>query len=286
MKSLSKLFSQSYQDIRSNRKLQYGLLAIALIVCVEWGLQWSDSLAAREKQLQQSRSEVRMLRNQSRDEEALRQLLSELDSAQQAVDKRLWVVSSEAVGQAQLKDWLTDLLKKAKVRDFKLVLSSPRVLGQSDRRDQSAGSGTESGSASKDNPKSLRELRANLTMSFTPETLEKVLLDIEGGESLAVVESLTVKRQDRKAEMAVRVLMRIGVAETQKIDAGADAVQRSASQSRPVEDSFTGRGDTVSATGRQVPAPAASGTASPAPTSTTPGARPLQAAEEATGVKK
>ena len=285
MKSLSKLFSQSYQDIRSNRKLQYGLLAIALIVCVEWGMQWSDSLAAREKQLQQSRSEVRMLRNQSRDEEGLRQLLSELDSAQQAVDKRLWVVSSEAVGQAQLKDWLTDLLKKAKVRDFKLVLSSPRVLGQSDRRDPSAGSATESGSASKDDPKSLRELRANLTLSFTPETLEKVLLDIEGGESLAVVESLTVKRQDRKVEMAVRVLVRIGTAETEKIDSGSDAVERSANPSQPAENSVTGTSDTKPATGRQTPAQAASDPASPAPTPP-PGARQVQAAEEATGVKK
>ena len=258
MKPLNKLLSESYQDFRSNRKLQYGLLAIALIVCVEWGMRWSDSLDAREKQLQQLHSEVRMLRNQSRDEEALRQLLSELETAQQAVDKRLWVVSSDAVGQARLKDWLTNLVKKAGVKNFKLVLSSPRALGQSDGQDMSAGAITGSGKAARDSLKSLRELRANLTLYFSPETLEKVLLEIEGGEPLAAVESLNVKRQERKVEMSVRVLMRIGAAESEKIDSGMGGEQSSVSKISPAEDSATGL----------------------------TGTKPLQAADEAPGVKK
>jgi hypothetical protein len=36
-----------------------------------------------------------------------------------------------------------------------------------------------------------------------------VLLDIEGGERFAAVESLLVKGQERRVEMTVRVLMRI-----------------------------------------------------------------------------
>ena len=123
---------------------------------------------------------------------------------------------------------------------FKLVLSSPRALGQSDGQDLSAGAITGSGKAARDSLKSLRELRANLTLYFSPETLEKVLLEIEGGEPLAAVESLNVKRQERKVEMSVRVLMRIGVAESEKIDSGMGGEQSSVSKTSPAEDSATG----------------------------------------------
>ena len=35
-------------EVRANRKLQYGLLAIAAIIVVELGLDWSDAISARE----------------------------------------------------------------------------------------------------------------------------------------------------------------------------------------------------------------------------------------------
>ena len=34
-------------EVRANRKLQYGLLAIAAIIVVELGLDWSDAISAR-----------------------------------------------------------------------------------------------------------------------------------------------------------------------------------------------------------------------------------------------
>ena len=219
MKPPRQLLDDSFQDFRNNRKLQYGLLAILLIVSVELGMRWTDSLEAKEKQLQQLRSEVRTLRNQSRDEESLRQLLSTLETSQQTVDQRLWVVSSEAVGQAQLKDWLTKLVQQAGVKNFKLTLSSPRTLGQNDKSESPTGATTGSrNTAGKNFLKDMRELRASLSMSFAPDTLEKVLLEIEGGEPLAVVESLNIKRQDRRAELGVKVLMRVGVVEQKEPD--------------------------------------------------------------------
>lgn len=238
MKAPRQFLSDSFQDFRSNRKLQYGLLAIILIVSMELGIRWTESLDTKEKQLQQLRSEVRTLRNQSRDEDALRRLLSALETSQQTVDKRLWVVSSDAVGQAQLKDWMTKLVQKAGVKNFKLTLSSPRPLGQTDRSEPSEGATAGAGSRNtigKNFLKDMRELRASLTMPFAPDTLEKVLLEIEGGEPLAVVEFLNVKRQDRRAELGVRILMRIGTVEQKGADSSMAAEPSSEDKHIPEE---------------------------------------------------
>lgn len=202
-----KLISESLDEFRGNRKLQYGLLAIVLILCVDGGLRWMENLAAQEKHLQELRSELAHLRSQSRDEEDLKRQLADLKSAQQVIDDRLWVVSSEAVGQAQLADWLSGVLKKAEAKNFKLVLSSPRPVSKAVARGGQVG-GTKEPSVQEAGD--LREFRANVTMQFSPVSLERVLRDIEGGQPLAMVESLMVKRQDRKVDLSVRVLMRIG----------------------------------------------------------------------------
>ena len=220
MQSTRNLLNEFLGEIRSNRKLQYGLLAILLLACGEWGLGWSDTLSAREKQLQQLRGELHALRNQSRDEHALRRQLRDLELAQKSVDERLWRVSSDAVGQARLKDWLTELLKKAGAKNPNLVLSSPRALGGRDGSGQlesqvAAATNLDgmtpasAATAEKERAQSLREVRANVTLVFTPATLEQILLDIEGGEPMATVESLNVSKRDRKIDMTVRVLMRI-----------------------------------------------------------------------------
>ena len=220
MPKLPKFLRDFQQEIRSNRLLQYGLLAIALLACVELALSWSDALSAKGKALQELRSELRTLRNQSRDENALRAQLTDLEGMQEVIDQRLWVVSSDAVGQARLKDWLTTLLKKAASKNYNLVLSSPRAMGAREGSSEAEKSSTSAGkketktvsvnaASAKDSLKNLRELRANLTLVFTPAVLEQVLSDIEGGAPLATVESLNVNRRERKIDMTVRVLMRI-----------------------------------------------------------------------------
>jgi len=241
MPSLPKFLNDYLLEIRSNRLLQYGLIAVVLLGCIELALGWSDALSAKEKQLQDLRSELHSVRNQSRDEDALRHQLAGLKRAQKEIDRRLWGVSSDAVGQARLKDWLTTILKKAGSKNFNLVLSSPRAMGAregSAEREKSStrGDKTEAKAAAgnavsaKDSTKSLREVRANLTLAFTPATLEQVLSDIEGGEPLATVESLNVNRRDRKVDMTVRVLMRIGQADEPLVlessDPQATAVHR------------------------------------------------------------
>lgn len=188
-------------EVRANRKLQYGLLAIAAIIIVELGLDWSDAISARERRLQGLRTELRQLRGQSRDEAALKATLADLEKQQAAIEKRLWTVSSDPVGQAKLKDWLTTLAKDTGAKEFKLVLATPKAIGER----PAAGVAGDKGNAL-----GLREFRADIGFVFTPETLERMLYAIESGETLASVESLSVVSRTRKAELGVSVVMRLG----------------------------------------------------------------------------
>ena len=204
MVQLKKTLDSALSEIRSKRSLQYGLLAMALLFCSELLLQWTDWQDAQEKQWQQLRSELRTLRHQSRDEATLRNQLNALETQQMLVDERLWRVSSEAVGQARLKDWLTEQLKKAGVTQFKLSLSTPVGLNT-----QQTTLATPPPAPGKTPATALYELRANLTYAFTPSTLEDVLLTIEGSKALAAVESLKVSRRDRSIDMVIRILVHI-----------------------------------------------------------------------------
>ena len=205
MALLTKTIDGVLAEIRGKRSLQYGLLLMALLFGGELLLQWSDWQEAQEKSWQQLRGELRSLRNQSRDEAALRARLDELEAQQTVIDQRLWRVDSEAIGQAKLKDWLNGLLKKAGIGKFKLTLANPAPLEISR---PSAARGL-SGAAERALPAELCELRASLNFAFTPAALDEVLLAIEGGQVFAAVESLKVDRRDRSVNLELRVITRI-----------------------------------------------------------------------------
>jgi hypothetical protein len=179
------------REFQQSRRLQLGLAAVLLLVGVEGCLRWIDHLAARERQLQEVRSELGTLRTQSGDESALRQSLADLVRAREAVDARLWAVSSEAVGQARLKDWVSGIINRVRAQNYTLAVSTARPVGGN----------AEAGD--------LREIRATTSMTFTPAVLEMVLGEIEGGEAFANVEALNVDQRQRRVELTLRVLMRI-----------------------------------------------------------------------------
>lgn len=227
-------------EVRANRKLQYGLLAIAAIIVVELGLDWSDAISARERRLQELRTELRQLRGQSRDETALKATLSDLERQQAAIEKRLWTVSSDPVGQAKLKDWLTTLAKETGAKEFKLVLATPKAIGE---RTAASAAGN------KENALGLREFRADIGFVFTPETLERMLYAIESGETLASVESLSIVSRTRKAELGVSVVMRLG----QPMDA-AEAARAAARLNETAGQSKAAGGEEQAASEAAVPA--------------------------------
>ncbi|MCC6657125.1 MAG: hypothetical protein IT512_02945 [Rhodocyclaceae bacterium] len=190
------LLDRTWRELRSSRRLRLALLAFAAIAAVEGGLRWSDRLVTRERQLQELRGELRGLRAQSRDEAELQQELERLTGARRALDAQLWRVPSDAIGQARLKDWLGDVLKKAGAANPILKLAEIKPLAGADK-------------TVVEELRAVHELRAVISFGFTPDALEKVLAAIEDGGQIALVEALNVTRRERRAEMTVRVLARI-----------------------------------------------------------------------------
>lgn len=190
-------------ELRGNPRLRYGLFAIMLMVLIEAGLRWSESITAQQTAATRLQTELTTLRSHARDEAALRAALEQARAMGEAMDERLWTVSSEAVGQARLKDWLTELVKSSIADQYTITLAPSREVGKTGPE---VGSTTPAAAAA---ASSAREFRANVSFRFTPRALEGMLIEIEGGEPFAAVETLLVKKPERRVELTVRVLMRI-----------------------------------------------------------------------------
>jgi len=215
MQSPRQIIDAAFGNFRQNRRLQAGLALIAVLACIEGGLRWNDHLAGKLEQLQQMRSELRSLRNQSRDEASMHKTLDDLRQARQVVDSRLWVVPSDAVGQARFKDWLNAILKHPGIVSQSLKISAAQPMNER----YSSGMGMDMAaapapqSATSDAGASslpgLYQIHATLSIIFTPASLEQILGEIEGGEAYANVEALTISQKDRRAELTIRILMRV-----------------------------------------------------------------------------
>lgn len=193
---LRSTWSKLASELRANPRLRYGLIAIVLMVLVEAGLRWNDVITQQQAVVTRLQTELTTLRSHARDENALRTALEQAQTMAQTMDERLWTVSSEAVGQARLKDWLTEIVKKSIADQYAITLAASHEIGKPGKNEGNAAS-------------PMREFRANVSFRFTPRALEGVLLEIEGGEPFAAVETLVVRKLERRVELTVRVLMRI-----------------------------------------------------------------------------
>lgn len=203
MNALQAALTKVVADIRANSRLRWGIVLIVLVVLVDSGLRWSDAVAKQQQVLAKMQADVAALKSGLRNESALQESAASSRQLAALIDKRLWTVSSEAVGQARMKDWLTDMAKRNIADQYIVTLGASRELGKQD------GENTTNSGATNKADSTIREFRANFSFKLTPRALEGVLLDIEGGEPFGAVESLLVKGQERRVEMTVRVLMRI-----------------------------------------------------------------------------
>ncbi len=195
-----------WQDFRRNRRLQFGILAILSIVAAEGSMRWLDHLGQREVLLDELRNKKLALQGQSRDEVGLSRLLQQYKSARQTAETRMWVVPSEAVGQAQQKDWLQAVFKECEVVPRSITLASPRSYAKAE---VTGGVSPASVPQEKKEPetKGVREFRATVLFPFTPVGLEKVLSALEGGEPFVQIETLNANRRERRTELTLRMLM-------------------------------------------------------------------------------
>lgn len=205
MNALMRIVRNAWADVQANPRLRWGLVLIAAVALVEGGLRWSDAIAQQQQALAKLNADVVALRTGLKNDAALTESLEASRKIAALVDTRLWIVSSEAVGQAKMKDWLTEVVKRNIADQYVITLGVSRELGKR----EVAGALAATSAQPEGTTAGVREFRANVTFRLTPRALEGVLLDMEGGEPFAAVESLLVKGQERRVEMTVRVLMRI-----------------------------------------------------------------------------
>ncbi|MBX3586296.1 MAG: hypothetical protein KF796_06605 [Ramlibacter sp.] len=203
------LMMQKFSDeIRRNRRLQWGLVVILLVMLTDMGARWKERIERKQQTLTQLQIDVSTLKGQAKNEGAMRTALRDARQAAELADARLWVVSSEAVGQARLKDWLIELLKQSGANGYAANVAAPKALVES-RPEVPGDNARPPASAGLPLGRDLFDFGATATFIFTPESLEKVLAGIEAGEPLTRVESLSVRRNDRRVEIGIRVLMRL-----------------------------------------------------------------------------
>jgi len=188
-----------WRDIKGNRRLQWGLAIVLAILAVEGVLRWTDALTEQEKELRELRDQKRHLQGQIQDKTLLQEILQKVEGAQTAAKARVWVVSSEAVGQARQKDWVQTLFREKNIPLQSLVLATPRG------REKPV---TESGITA-DKVADIREFRATVSFPFSPENLERIVAALEGGELFTRIESLSASRRQRRVELEFAMLMEI-----------------------------------------------------------------------------
>lgn len=211
MSELMQSLRNAWADVQANPRLRWGLVLIAAVVLVEGGLRWSDAIAKQQQALGKLQADVVALRTGVKNDAALTGALEASRQTAALVDARLWTVSSEAVGQAKMKDWLTEVVKRNIADQYAINLNVSRELGK--RESAGAAAPTSTSVQADMSVAGVREFRANVSFRLTPRALEGVLLEVEGGEPYGAVESLLVKGQERRVEMTVRVLMRVQPAE-------------------------------------------------------------------------
>ncbi len=204
MSELRNLFGKAVAEISANSRLRWGLVIVGLIVLVDGGLRWRDAVTQQQQVVAKLNADVAALKSGFKNESVLQRAVESSRLLAAIIEMRLWTVSSEAVGQAKMRDWLTEVVKRNIADQYAITLGVSRELGKQD-----SGAAASLSTSSEGQAGTIREFRANVSFRLTPRALEGVLLEVEGGEPFGVVESLLVKGQERRVEMTVRVLMRI-----------------------------------------------------------------------------
>ena len=199
-------------EIKNNRRLQYGLAGIFLIALVEGGLRWRDHSDDQSAELQRLQTEISTLKRQSRDEAALRQTLADLDRIKTELENRVWTVQSEAIGQARLKDWLNDCMVRVGIPDAAIKLSNPLQVENTRKYGEKIVPIPGAKRPQEARVDAIREVRANMVFRFTPEALERLLAELEGGDILVAIDTLVVNRRDMRVEIGIRIPMRLAAA--------------------------------------------------------------------------
>lgn len=202
MSKFQDFLAAQIREFKSNKRLQFGSIAMLLIVLIEGGLRWNDRIIQQTKELQTLTGEIATLKQQALNENLLKELLANSQTARKTVETRLWVAPSDAIAQARLKDWLLDLTARTGIPNPNLNLANPRPI---EEKEDAPPQNSEVQSSTS----GLKRFRATMIFRFSPETLERALMEIEGGVPYAKVDTLVVNKREMRAEIGLTMLIRI-----------------------------------------------------------------------------
>jgi Type II secretion system (T2SS), protein M subtype b len=186
---------------RGNPRLRWGFWLIVAVLSVESFLRWQDEVLKAKKELAALKSEVQSLQDRQKAETANIARLDGLKLYLQKKQRALNTVSTEALGQARLRDDIAELFEAQK-------LEAPVVSLQSATPLSTARAPGAAGEPTKQDPQ-LRMFRASVSFRFSPEALEQLLGAIEASESFVTVDALLVRAGDRRAELTLSQVMRV-----------------------------------------------------------------------------
>lgn len=189
-------------ELAANRRLQFGLALVVLIVLAYGFVYWGEAIARDSKRLGILQTEAVALKSQDSNPARLQERLAKVQALQTVVTERLWINTSEAAAQARLRDWLTEIARSAVASRYLVTLGSVATV--------SASSSANAANAQEATPASaLRQFKASLSFDFQPQSVESALSAIEGGNQFAFVDSLSINKRARRAEINITVYARI-----------------------------------------------------------------------------
>lgn len=169
-------------DLRTNRRLRFGLAAIIAILVGYGLLEWRDQQAASVAEYRRLLGQITRLA-QPQQPQQWEQRLTEARNALAQSKAQLWRNASAGQAQAQVQDWLSSLLRQTDAKNYTVRVSEPETnLEAQVLRDKLPAELS-----------SLMPLRARVEFNSEPAVLLAVLAATNDAKHRVVVDALNVK---------------------------------------------------------------------------------------------
>lgn len=193
------------QTLAANPRLRIMLVLMGLVIVAEMGMKWLDHTESQLNERAQLMAQIVQLKSQTRDPKKIESAFQYAQGAQKIAATRLLEARSEALAQAQLQDWMGELTQQANTQVLNLNIGNARPASAKAPVAAPA-QPPQSGQTQSGN---VIEVPVTLAIRFTPESLTAILNALEGAPALVRIESLSVRRPERRVDLGIVVPVRI-----------------------------------------------------------------------------
>jgi len=191
------VLESSLAEVRQNRRLQFGLVAIATIVALYLLLLWGDAIDRSERTLARVNDDLRLAGSSDAVEQRWSETAQRAAKMVTTLESQLWKAPTLAQAQAQIQDWASGALAGAGARGATVAV------------------GADAGGAERRDPTGLTPVRLMISFDAAPQVLDQVLPVLEGSQRLTRITTLRAARGQQRTEIVLLAYARITAAETQ-----------------------------------------------------------------------